>query len=241
MKKEKYAGAREMDKFVDYMWGWQVTTPEAVDKAKWEQVYEVYVEDKYKLEIKEFFEKNNPWAIQSINARMLEAIRKEYWNAPEKIKKKLAVEYALNVIEKGFACCDHTCNNPALNQMVVNIISIPGILSPEKVNQFKVVVSKATGMNLEKAVKKRVELQKNLAEYKGKVKQDKDEIRKEKKEVKSKNNAKEKIEGYEIVEDKQEKEDSKLTTSGSAWIVMIIVLGFMILFFAGWLKKIKLK
>ena len=40
MKAEKYAGAREMEKFVEYMWGWQVTVPKAIDKAKWEQTYD---------------------------------------------------------------------------------------------------------------------------------------------------------------------------------------------------------
>jgi cobaltochelatase CobN len=124
MKKEKYAGAREMSNFVEYMWGWQVTVPSAIDKTKWEQTYDVYVEDKYGLEMKDFFNRENPWAYQSITARMLESIRKGYWNAGEKIKKRLAAEYALNVIKKGVACCDHTCNNPVLNQMVVNIISL---------------------------------------------------------------------------------------------------------------------
>jgi cobaltochelatase CobN len=60
MKKEDYAGAREMSKFVEYMWGWQVTVPYSVDKAKWEQTYEVYVEDKYGMGLKEFFNKANP-------------------------------------------------------------------------------------------------------------------------------------------------------------------------------------
>ena len=83
MKKEGYAGAREMDKFVEHLWGFQVTTPFAVDKTQWEQIYEVYIEDKYGLDLKEFFDKHNPWAQQSIAARMLEADRKKYWKTPE--------------------------------------------------------------------------------------------------------------------------------------------------------------
>jgi cobaltochelatase CobN len=87
MKKDGYAGARAMDKFVEHLWGFQVTTPFAVDKTQWEQIHEVYIEDKYGLDIKKFFDKNNPWAQQSIAARMLEADRKNYWKAPEEIKK----------------------------------------------------------------------------------------------------------------------------------------------------------
>ena len=228
MKKENYAGAREMSRFVEFMWGWQVTTPFAIDKTKWEQVYEVYVEDKYDLDLKEFFDENNPWAMQSISARMLEAIRKKYWDAPEKVKRKLAVDYTMSVIEKGIACCDHTCNNPALNQMVVNIISIPGLLSPELVNQFQAVVSKSMGMDLEEAVDKRKALQENLAQV---IK----EIQQEEKVVEGKKPEKEKIEGYEMVEEK--KEDTKLVSSGAAWAVIIIVLGFIGLLIVGWSRK----
>ena len=228
MKKENYAGARETARFVEFMWGWQVTTPFAIDKTKWEQVYEVYIEDKYDLDLKEFFDEHNPWAIQSISARMLEAIRKDYWDAPEEIKRILAVNYTISVIEKGVACCDHTCNNPALNQMVVNIISLPGVISPELVNQFQAVISRAMGIDLEEAVEKRTGLQKKLARITK-------EIQQEEKVVEGKKPEKEKIEGYEMVEEK--KEDTKLVTSGSAWAVMIFVLGIIALLVVGWMQK----
>ena len=156
MKKEAYAGAREMAEFMENMWGWQVTTPGAVDAAKWEQTYEVYVEDKYGLDIEEFFNRENPWAYQSMTARMLEAVRKNYWHADEKITQKLAAEYAMNVVEKGVACCDHTCNNPVLNQMVVSIISIPGVLSPEIVEKFTLAVEQAAGRSLDDQVQDRM-------------------------------------------------------------------------------------
>ncbi len=211
------------------MWGWQVTAPFAIDKTKWEQVYEVYVQDKYDLGLKEFFDEHNPWAMQSINARMLEAIRKKYWNAPDQIKKDLAKEYAISVIAKGVACCEHSCNNPALNQMVVNIISLPGLLSPELVNQFQAIISKATGMSLEEAVKKRQGLQEKLAKVT-------EEIREEEKVIKSKPE-KERIEGYEMVEEKQA--DTTIVSSGAAWAVILIVLGLIGLLVIGWLRKMK--
>ena len=76
---------------------------------------------------------------------MLEADRKNYWKAPEEMKKKLAKTYALNVMEKGVACCEHTCNNPMLQQFVTNIISLSGLLTPQQLDQFKMVIAKATG------------------------------------------------------------------------------------------------
>ncbi len=55
MTQENYAGAHEMAKFVEYLWGWQVTTPDAVSQAYWNQVKEVYVDDKYRQGLKDFF------------------------------------------------------------------------------------------------------------------------------------------------------------------------------------------
>ncbi len=162
MKKENYAGAREMADFLENMWGWQVTNPDAVDERLWEQSYEVYVEDKYGREIKAFFDRENPWAYQSLTARMLEAVRKEYWAADEAVTKKLAAEYALNVVEKGVACCDHTCNNPLLNRMVVNIISLPGVLSPELVDRFKLAVEQMAKKPLADQVAEREALLESL-------------------------------------------------------------------------------
>lgn len=227
MKKEGYAGAREMDKFVEHLWGFQVTTPFAVDKTQWEQIHEVYIEDKYGLDLKEFFDRNNPWAQQSIAARMLEADRKKYWKAPEEMKKKLARTYTLNVIEKGVACCEHTCNNPMLQQFVANIISLYGLLTPQQLDQFKMVIAKATGRTQEeneaKSKKERESLKKTI-----------EEIQKEES-VKAKTEGK-KIEGFEMVDEKPE--DTKVTASGSEWMVMAIVIGLLALLFAGWKRKI---
>lgn len=129
--------------------------PEAVDADRWKETFDVYVEDKHHLEVKAFLEKANPWAYQSMTARMLEAVRKGYWKADEEVRRKLAAAYALNVVQVGVACCDHTCNNPLLNQMVVQIVSIPGVLSPQVVEQFLLAVEKVAGKPLDEHVKER--------------------------------------------------------------------------------------
>ncbi len=229
MMEHKYDGARYMATFTEDLWIWDVTSPEMITEDMWNEVNEVYVKDKYNLDLKNYFNKNNPHAFQSIVATMLDVVRKGYWDAPEGIKKSLAKEYAISVIEKGIACCHHTCNNPALNQMVVNIISLPGLLSPELVNQFQAIISKAMGMSMEEAVEKRKTLQEKLAKVT-------EEIRQEEKVVKGKKPDKEKIEGYEMVEEKPE--DTKITVSGSSWIVMAIVIGLLSLLAIGWRKKI---
>ncbi len=129
MMKEGYAGARFIDKVTEHLWGWQVTTPEVVGGAKWQEMYETYVLDKNGLGIKEMFRQSkNMWAYQSVVARMLETVRKDYWKADQKVVQKLAEEYALTAQEVGLACCDHTCNNPQLTKFTSStLLSIPGM------------------------------------------------------------------------------------------------------------------
>ncbi len=129
MMKEGYAGAKFIDGVTENLWGWQVTVPEAVDSAKWNEMYETYVVDKNNLGIKEMFrEAGNLFAYQALVARMLETTRKEYWKPDRQVIENLAKEYALTAIEVGLACCDHTCNNPALTAHTTGVLlSVPGL------------------------------------------------------------------------------------------------------------------
>ena len=81
MKKEGYAGAGAMREFVEYMWGWDATVTETVDDAMWQETFDVYVEDKHELGMKQFFDEKSPFAFQDIAARMIETVRKDYWQA----------------------------------------------------------------------------------------------------------------------------------------------------------------
>ncbi len=76
MMEEGYAGGRHVWKAAEYLWGWQVVYPETVDGAKWTELYEVWMKDRYDLKMGKFFEEHNPYAKQGISARMLETIRK---------------------------------------------------------------------------------------------------------------------------------------------------------------------
>lgn len=129
MMEYDYAGAREMDHFVEYLWGWDVTMPEMVSEDDWDRVYDVYVADKYDLGIKEFFDEKNPYARQSMTARMLEAARKEYWHPSDEMKQELAEQYEHSVDEYGVTCCHHTCGNPLLKDYMEGIITVT---EPEK-------------------------------------------------------------------------------------------------------------
>jgi cobaltochelatase CobN len=93
MKKEGYSGTVEIVKVVNNFWGWQAMTPEAVRPDQWQELVDVYVRDKHKLGLKEWFEKENPHAQAQMIERMLEAVRKEYWNAPAETVKELKTRY----------------------------------------------------------------------------------------------------------------------------------------------------
>lgn len=129
MLDEGYAGARFVDKVVEHLWGWQVTVPEAVGAAKWNELHEVYVLDRHGLDLRRRFrEAGNGWALQSILGRMLETIRKGYWQPEPEVVETLAREYAREVEDLGLACCDHTCNNPALAEFITRtLVAVPGL------------------------------------------------------------------------------------------------------------------
>ena len=240
MKKEGYAGAREMSDFFDNMWGWQVTIPKIVGGAKWKQAYEVYVKDKYGLHIKKFMDQVSPWAYQSLTARMLEAVRKGYWNATGDIVKNLALQYAVNVVKRGVACCDHTCNNPLLNQMVVGIISLPGVATPKIVEGFKLAIERMAKKSLAQQVKCRLELQKRLtAGFRktslkpspkatpGKAKSP---------QATPKGKSAKTVEGYKMEEIKSKDTTTEVSSSGVQWFLSAFLLLIVGLFMYG-IKK----
>jgi len=70
------------------------------------------------------FSEKHPYIYQSMTARMLEATRKGYWDAPDDVLETLVSEYAQSVVENGPACCHHTCGNPILGDEY-----IPGLIS----------------------------------------------------------------------------------------------------------------
>lgn len=135
MLNDGFAGARFIAQVAENLWGWQVTVPEAVDSAKWNEMYETYVLDRNGLNIKELFRQSkNIWAYQSIVARMLETIRKGYWRPDKKVIENLAKEYLESVKEVGLACSSHICDNPILTEFTTNLlISVPGLKEQESV------------------------------------------------------------------------------------------------------------
>ncbi|MAG75210.1 MAG: cobalamin biosynthesis protein CobN, partial [Colwelliaceae bacterium] len=93
MQDSGYAGATAILDRMNNMWGWEVMTPEAIRDDQWQEFFEVYVEDKYQMDMREFFEQANPESLAQILERMLEAVRKGYWQADDETLKKMVETY----------------------------------------------------------------------------------------------------------------------------------------------------
>ena len=135
----------------------------------------------------------------------------------------------MSVVEKGIACCHHTCNNPVLNQMVVNIISLPGVMSPEMVEKFKLAIEQAMGKALAEQIKAREELQKRLNEGFTKKPQSEDQkasraSSEKQKEVSKTEEQSEVIKGYKMEEVKTKDETTELSSSGVQWFAALFIL-----------------
>jgi cobaltochelatase CobN len=143
MQESGYAGGRMMAEFVDNLWGWEVSNPKLVDDSVWQETYELYVNE----DMNEWFDANNAEAYQSISGRMIEAIRKGYWEPSDEVKETLVREYVESVAENGAACCHHTCGNPLLDDYVDGIMSVPGadVVDQETMDKYKEQLEAAIG------------------------------------------------------------------------------------------------
>jgi len=93
MQKEGYSGALTVLDRMNNFWGWTVMDPDSVNNEQWQEFVEVYVNDKYDMKMKQFFEQNNPYALAQIIERVLEAERKEYFETDDATLEKLTATY----------------------------------------------------------------------------------------------------------------------------------------------------
>ncbi|PWR18238.1 cobaltochelatase subunit CobN [Zavarzinia compransoris] len=94
MQAEGYAGTVELVKVANTVFGWQVTAPETIRADQWQALYETYVRDARALGLDQWFRSHNPDAQAQVMERMLEAIRKGYWDAPDETRATLAARFA---------------------------------------------------------------------------------------------------------------------------------------------------
>jgi magnesium chelatase, H subunit len=89
MKEHGYKGAADIMKRVVRVYGWEASTQE-VDDWIFNDIAETFVND---AEMREFFEENNPYAIEEIARRLLEAEQRGLWDADEEVLDNLKNNY----------------------------------------------------------------------------------------------------------------------------------------------------
>ncbi|QDX79872.1 cobaltochelatase subunit CobN [Denitratisoma sp. DHT3] len=76
---EGYSGTLQVLDATNNFWGWTAVAREIVRDDQWQELVDVYVRDKHKLGIRQWFERDNPAALAQVMERMLEAARQGYW------------------------------------------------------------------------------------------------------------------------------------------------------------------
>ena len=122
--KEKMKGdatsASTFDEIIQNTYGWNVMKPEAVDDEMWDEIYEVYVKDKFNLGVQEFFERANPASLQDMTAVMMETARKGLWNASDKQLADIANLHTELVQKYNAACTGAVCDNAKLQDFIAS-------------------------------------------------------------------------------------------------------------------------
>jgi cobaltochelatase CobN len=85
MKKHGYQGAADLSRTVDFIFGWDATV-EVVEDWMYEDIAKKYVFDKG---MQEWLKDVNPYALQNMVERLLEAISRDMWLASDEMKKEL--------------------------------------------------------------------------------------------------------------------------------------------------------
>ena len=123
IKEHMKGGASSADGFaaiVQNTFGWEVMKPAAIDNELWNEIYNVYIKDKFNLGINKFFEEKNPAAIEEITAVMLESARKGMWKASHQQVEALAKRHVELVNKYKPSCSGFVCDNAKLRQFIVD-------------------------------------------------------------------------------------------------------------------------
>lgn len=84
------SSAGRIEEVVTNTFGWNVSKPDVIDNEMWNEIYNVFVKDKFNVGTQEFFERENPASLQEITAVMMETARKGMWKASEQQLKDIA-------------------------------------------------------------------------------------------------------------------------------------------------------
>lgn len=224
MQKEGYSGAKTLMQGIEYLWGWEVTNPDLITDEKWQEFYSIYIEDKFNLKTKSFFDKESPFAMQTITGIMVEAMRKGYWKPDKETSDNIIKEYIENITTHGVSCNHNTCDNPQLIEYIKKItLNNPNI--GIKVNKMIKIIEDATEKKHQDALNQRLVDIKNWENFNTKYGSNTENLNSQKKDIKN-NHQKAKVQGYKMIEEKvinHDKENNSGKQKGTEWFVFSII------------------
>ncbi|WP_245749867.1 cobaltochelatase subunit CobN [Marinobacter zhejiangensis] len=105
-----YAGARTMGSdFLDNLWGWQITSPQVVKSWVWDEVNQVYFQDRHNIGLDDFLSQGNNVHVKThMQATALLAAKRGYWDASWLTLEPLVRDFAQNIIDHGLPGDGHT-------------------------------------------------------------------------------------------------------------------------------------
>ncbi len=100
MKRHGYKGAGDLSRMIDYVFGWDATA-EVMEDWMYESLANRYPLDK---EMQEWLKEVNPYALQNMTERLLEAIQRGMWDAGDEMRQDLQDVYLEieGMLEEGF-------------------------------------------------------------------------------------------------------------------------------------------
>ncbi|NJE85553.1 cobaltochelatase subunit CobN [Thermococcus sp. CX2] len=90
MKKHGYRGASEFSKKINHLYGWEATT-KLVEDWVFDEIAQKYVLDE---EMRRWFEEHNPYAIEEIARRLIEAYERGLWETSDELIERLMEVYS---------------------------------------------------------------------------------------------------------------------------------------------------
>lgn len=121
IKEYMKGGASSAETFAETFrntFGWNVMKPSVIEDRLWNELYKTYVQDEKNLGVHQFFEKENPYALQEMTAIMLETVRKGMWEASPKQIREIAKLHAQLVYDHEAGCSGFVCDNQKLRKFI---------------------------------------------------------------------------------------------------------------------------
>jgi len=118
--REKGGGsAAALAKATQNLFGWSAVGKEGlIDDSIWQKTFDTIVDDRFELGTRRYFEETNPAALTETTAVMLDAVRKNFWNAAPETVQKLATIHSETIRKFGASCSYNACGNKDLRDFI---------------------------------------------------------------------------------------------------------------------------